>query len=206
MKQPNPYVELGVDRNATTGEIKAAFKAAAKTAHPDAGGTAEAFHRLTIATRVLLNPTLRRKFDETGHFDQPDPDNERANAIGLIEAFMQTIVGAYLAGTGGDPRLVDVLEEFRTRTRGEINGMANTIRQHELHMTIVKDIGARFNSNDPARPLERAFEFRAKQLSDAIENLKKAMHAREVAIELSRTYEFRHDQPFMSPYVFVQVG
>ncbi len=45
---------LGVGRNADADEILAAFRKAAKRAHPDLGGSDEAFRRVRTAADVLL--------------------------------------------------------------------------------------------------------------------------------------------------------
>lgn len=45
---------LGVPQNASTATIEAAFRARIRTAHPDAGGTAQETHRLTAARDLLL--------------------------------------------------------------------------------------------------------------------------------------------------------
>jgi len=47
------YKLLGVTRKATDKEIRRAFYKLAKTAHPDQGGNAEAFHQLMMAYQRL---------------------------------------------------------------------------------------------------------------------------------------------------------
>jgi hypothetical protein len=47
---------LPFDRGVTVAEIHRAFKRAAKTAHPDAGGNAQAFLELTAARDALMHP------------------------------------------------------------------------------------------------------------------------------------------------------
>ena len=47
---------LGVPRDADDRTIKKAFRKAAKTAHPDVGGTEEKMAALNEAYEVLINP------------------------------------------------------------------------------------------------------------------------------------------------------
>ncbi|AUS79653.1 molecular chaperone DnaJ [Actinoalloteichus sp. AHMU CJ021] len=57
------YELLGLSRDATTAEVKSAYRQLAKTMHPDAGGTAGAFRLLQDAYETLTDPLLRRQYD-----------------------------------------------------------------------------------------------------------------------------------------------
>jgi len=59
----DPYRLLGVATGASTAEIRAAYRRAAKRAHPDAGGDPLAFQRLQVAFEVLADPERRRQWD-----------------------------------------------------------------------------------------------------------------------------------------------
>jgi outer membrane protein assembly factor BamB len=59
----DPYALLGVDRNADDETIRRCFRRAAKDAHPDTGGDAEHFRRLSVALEVLLDPGRRAELD-----------------------------------------------------------------------------------------------------------------------------------------------
>ena len=63
----DPYVELGVDVDASRDEIVAAYRAAAKRLHPDArpgdAAAEERFKRVAAAYRVLGDPEARARFD-----------------------------------------------------------------------------------------------------------------------------------------------
>ena len=69
----NPYAILGVGKNATDGEIRAAFRRRAKETHPDMfNGSKEAeerFKEVVIAYNILSNPVSRRAYDTSG-FDE----------------------------------------------------------------------------------------------------------------------------------------
>jgi hypothetical protein len=50
----DPFATLGLTRGASGKEIRAAYRRAAKRAHPDQGGSAEAFRRVQAAAEILL--------------------------------------------------------------------------------------------------------------------------------------------------------
>lgn len=61
MRGPDDHYEvLGVKRSASIEEIRAAYRRAAKTAHPDQGGSSEAFQRVQRAAEVLLEAAQKR--------------------------------------------------------------------------------------------------------------------------------------------------
>eukprot|EP01055_Gregarina_sp_Pseudo9_P004115 Gregarina_sp_Pseudo_9__4114@NODE_425_length_2857_cov_75_667850_g402_i0_p1_GENE_NODE_425_length_2857_cov_75_667850_g402_i0NODE_425_length_2857_cov_75_667850_g402_i0_p1_ORF_typecomplete_len417_score96_41DnaJ_C/PF01556_18/8_6e53DnaJ/PF00226_31/6_7e24DnaJ_CXXCXGXG/PF00684_19/1_2e13AntiTRAP/PF15777_5/3_7AntiTRAP/PF15777_5/0_0028HypA/PF01155_19/2_5HypA/PF01155_19/1_9SerH/PF06873_11/9_5e02SerH/PF06873_11/3_4_NODE_425_length_2857_cov_75_667850_g402_i013682618 len=60
------YEALGVSKEATTDEIKKAFKKLAIKHHPDKGGDPEKFKEVCKAYEVLSDPEKRRNYDEYG--------------------------------------------------------------------------------------------------------------------------------------------
>ncbi|KZT38740.1 TPR-like protein [Sistotremastrum suecicum HHB10207 ss-3] len=62
-RQKDYYKVLGVARDADERTIKKAYKKAAKTAHPDKGGSEAKMAAVNEAYEVLSNPELRQRFD-----------------------------------------------------------------------------------------------------------------------------------------------
>lgn len=86
------YQVLRVAVTATEKEIKVAYRRAARAAHPDHGGDAATFRRVTAAYETLIDPQRRRAYDRSyaagtarnaadnePHFDAP-PAGSRASA------------------------------------------------------------------------------------------------------------------------------
>lgn len=81
------YQVLRIAVTATDKEVKVAYRKAARLAHPDQGGDAAAFRRITQAYETLIDPARRRAYDrsyargaagrgaeaasEEAHFDAP---------------------------------------------------------------------------------------------------------------------------------------
>lgn len=84
------YEILGVGRSASAAEIKAAYRAAVKTAHPDRGGDAHLFAALTEAFDVLSDPKEREFFDQHGQ-RRPKirPEAIRDVVIPIVNAYAQ---------------------------------------------------------------------------------------------------------------------
>jgi len=65
----NCYETLGVAADATAAEIRRAFKAASRRAHPDRGGSHEAQVKVNLAYEILSNPESRTRHDH--HWTPP---------------------------------------------------------------------------------------------------------------------------------------
>ncbi|WP_285726159.1 J domain-containing protein [Psychromicrobium xiongbiense] len=72
------YEVLGLAVTASEQEIKAAYRKAARATHPDHGGRAEDFRRVTEAYRVLGDPLLRAGYDAA--YARPQAQNRREGA------------------------------------------------------------------------------------------------------------------------------
>ena len=63
----DPYAVLGLTPQATSAEIKAAYRALVKCHHPDAGGDEERIVALNAAWEVLRDEQSRRRYDAAAH-------------------------------------------------------------------------------------------------------------------------------------------
>lgn len=75
----DPYITLGVDRDASTEDIKAAYRRVARRLHPDVNqsnpGAAVQFQDVTVAYELLLDPDRRRAYDSQAYKRQSGNDS-----------------------------------------------------------------------------------------------------------------------------------
>jgi molecular chaperone DnaJ len=125
------YIILGLERGATTGEIKRAYKRLARRYHPDINPgdqrAAAQFRQIADAYEALSDPDRRRHYDLTGSLGLADA---QPAAYGF-EGFDFTVsVSGAAASTFGD--LFADLREQRDRRREE----GGPARGADLHQTI----------------------------------------------------------------------
>ena len=80
----DPYLVLGVSRDATTSEIKAAYRQLVKLHHPDAGGDSERILALNAAWELLGDREKRRVYDQ--HHSSSADVREEARRRGVRNA------------------------------------------------------------------------------------------------------------------------
>ena len=127
---PRDYYEvLGVERAASDGEVKRAFRVLARELHPDVNShdpaAEEKFKEAAEAYEVLSDPERRRTYDTFGHQGLRSGGwAPRAEGFGSIQDLFETILGSDPFGrrgpaSGGDVaasieiELGDVLEGFQ---------------------------------------------------------------------------------------------
>lgn len=153
------YTILGVKRTAARKDIHKAYRKKAKTAHPDSGGSVEAFNELVVAYSVLTDDKRRTRYDETGEIDPPRPDNFDGGAIeiiaeklglvihaehdlatmdvgALIEQAIREDIAARKTSVAHQQRAGERLAKLRARTKRKAEGNDNLVARvldwHEL--------------------------------------------------------------------------
>lgn len=110
------YALLGVTQKATPKQLKAAYRSAARRAHPDAGGTTEAFHTIQAAYACLSDKDRRRRYDATGDESTTDVSAE----IGESVRFMLWALESVLASLRTPVKNADVCGMIRNALSHEI--------------------------------------------------------------------------------------
>jgi curved DNA-binding protein CbpA len=194
MQRPlDPYEELGVARDASAADVRGAFRKRAKTAHPDAGGSAEEFDRLRRAMTILIDPAKRERFNSTGNTDD-GPDNTRSNALQVIEKIMGDLVNGYL-NQGRDPRQMDVVVHMKQTINSEVKQHKEAIKKGEQVIAFLRDMGKRMTTNTKDDPLGLSMAAHVQNAERQKRALEDGIAARKLAIKIISHYSFRWDQP-----------
>lgn len=85
------YERLSVDRSAGREEIKAAYRAMAKTHHPDAGGDPDVFRAISEAYRILSDDNAREIYDRTGNANVGEEALRDKEARVVIQEFVESV-------------------------------------------------------------------------------------------------------------------
>lgn len=174
------YKILGVKRSAQHKDIHKAYRNKAKVAHPDGGGSEEAFNQLVVAYSVLSDQNRRARYDETGEVETPQPDNLEGGAIeiiaeklglvihaeqdlvaldvgALIEEAIREDIGTRKASVTHQKRAAERLSRLRARAKrtgeGEGDLVARVLDWHDLAIQ-----GQIKKHEGTIRHLERALE------------------------------------------------
>lgn len=107
----NPYEVLNIHRDASTLEVRAAYRRRAFATHPDRGGSTAEFEAVSRAHEVLTDPERRAKYDATGELDPGSADNVIGELLtGLSQIFNHAITA--LLSQMREPDTADLLAEM----------------------------------------------------------------------------------------------
>lgn len=217
MTDLDPYEQLGVQRDAGTATIRAAYRKKALDDHPDKGGDPEQWERTATALAVLTDPKRRQTYDETGSIGKENikPDNVRAAALQIVEQHMATLINAFPAGgyqPKDDPRKMDMMLRVRDMIWDEIREAENGIDGGKVHVQFLTDMRRRFRLKHPDKhpegdPIVRSFTAQIQRAEQQIAQLNEAIKARKLAVDIASDYEFEQDDPDpVSPYAWPTHG
>jgi len=115
----NLYQELELQPNCSQEDIKRQYRTLAHQHHPDRGGDAERFKRISIAYEVLSDTIRRAEYDRTGQFDQTR--NIRGSAIERLG----NMINHYVPDLNADAE--DLIVKMRMDIHQALNQLANNV-------------------------------------------------------------------------------
>jgi curved DNA-binding protein CbpA len=191
------YAELGVSREASVVEIRRAYRRRAKHAHPDAGGSPEAFERLQLAHDILTDPEKRRTYDETGAIDEPRADNMDAAALGIISQ----LLASFLDGDV-EPHEVDLRRRMIDQAREMLDGANKVIARSGRAAARARKLMGRFKTkaDSAPTPVEVMLQRQISQNEAAEAKHKFAKTAFVRAIEMLEAWDFDHERPMPADF------
>ncbi|MCX5495105.1 DnaJ domain-containing protein [Kaistia dalseonensis] len=187
------YEELGVRHDATPAAIDKAYRQKARKAHPDTGGSSEAFHKLSHAYAILSDADRRKAYDETGYEGEMAGENIADRAMAHIHELVSSVLESDLPFEGVD--LVTAIGDTLARQRAEIGA---AIRKLESQAKRADAMAKRFHRKSGQKGdnlIRAAIERRA---ADIRQNAERTRHQEAIfakAIDLIADYDFEHEAP-----------
>ncbi|WP_313612565.1 J domain-containing protein [Agrobacterium sp.] len=176
----DPYVLLGVARDADEAAVKAAYRKLVKNAHPDSGGDAEQFSNLQKAYDLLKDPVRRKVFDDTGYDPQlADPKDLK----GLL--MLETLVNEFILDER-EPGSFDPVAAMRRKLTDDILKSRFHILELERHRTRVRKHMDRLGKKPETDVLGSMLRARSQSIAEAIRNAEAQIEAIEQAYTISR--------------------
>jgi len=126
----DPYVVLGVARQASGEEIARAYRRAARASHPDGGGagSAERFQAVSDAYDVLRDPRRRAVYDRSHSLARPRTADARAGSVRYAAPGSQHLVLGRSAPSGLVPSRLSVGTIDEAQSVPERGGIVETLR------------------------------------------------------------------------------
>jgi curved DNA-binding protein CbpA len=180
----DPYETLGLARDADEQAIKAAWRKAAKTAHPDQGGDVEGFGRLQACYDLLKDPVRRKVYDNTGYDPQlADPRDLK----GIL--MLETLVNEFILDER-EPGSFDPLAAMRRKLSDDIVKSRFQNLELERHRARVRQHIDRLGRRPAADVLGSMLRTRSQSIADAIRSAEAQIEAIEQAYTMLEGYSY----------------
>lgn len=174
------YSELGVSKDASPEEIRAAYRRKARGMHPDRkGGEHDEMAQLNRAKSTLLDPVRRLTYDKTGQ-DRPKPVD--LNAREIVVDHCKMFLGADSEG--------DMLQAVRGGIAKNMLAMKDQVKK--IHITCTKS-RARLQRIKRKKKgesfLHTMLNFELSRLEQSLEQIREKISFHKRALELLDDYE-----------------
>jgi curved DNA-binding protein CbpA len=186
------YEELGVGRDATPAEIKAAHRRQAKDHHPDRGGDRSKFQAVQLAYDTLKDEDRRRRYDDTGQTagaERPDPAT--IHLAVLIDSLIDQLLGDGMPIETVDMRTIaiEACDEKLRAIRSEKGGA-------ERALSKARKLASRFKRKRKAKGpdlISSALERKQRDIQAAIAKYDDAIMIWQRGRELLESYTYKVD-------------
>ena len=185
----NPYDELGVGREATPEEIRAAYRRKAHVLHPDKGGGVDRFQELQRAYDLLSDPERRQQYDRTGFTGRQNPRHIQlvTQLVGLMEQIIDQVP---------DPTSVDLRHIAEQSIRNSQNAVREKLRQLQTQLRKSQRMLGRFQHKHNGENLfENMLRSKVRNLEQRIAAMQQEVSDGDTLIQLVADYDYRWDNP-----------
>jgi curved DNA-binding protein CbpA len=143
--KPDLYKALGLNRDADPAMVRAAYRRAAKKAHPDTGGSSEKFAIIKLAAETLGDAKRRKHYDATGEAEEAPVDITEAQACNFV---MEAISGVLNRAehVGRDFDKVDIVESALITINGKMAELKTAIKNVDAVVKKLEKVAARFHA------------------------------------------------------------
>ena len=187
------YAALDVPRTADAPTVRKAYRRAAKKAHPDAGGSREAFALIQLALDCLTDADRRAHYDRTGDAGQADAQTLDSTALQIITQVMWQAVTT-LVQQNQSPGQHDLIKAAKEHLHNETITLNAQLSDAEKTVAQARDLAARFT---PMKGHENMigplFETRARDAERVEKEIKNRIKIIERAQHIVADHTFRFD-------------
>ena len=178
------YKILGLPNDASSDEIKKAYRKLAKELHPDKGGDEDKFKELSVAYEILSDGERRERYDNGEDLEGIETEKDQAR---------RQIYKIFDEITGADGFLADFTDLFismKAEVNGKIQEMENDIEEVEAAIKKLESVAKRIK-----RP-EFLIEYTKNNISSNrthIEVIKGHINVSMLMIEILDDSEYEYD-------------
>lgn len=185
------YTLLGINPDATKGELVKAYRHAAKDTHPDREGDRERFEQVKHAYEVLKDDKRRAHYDATGETADPN-DKEFEEVIKQLSLCLAAAIGMY-ADQGVDPSQDDVVDAMQRVFTNQLQEYGKARQAFKKVLAAYRKTEGRFKTAESVNHLAGMVNAHIgtcqRKLAEVEANIKNT----KAAIEALRSYRYDYD-------------
>jgi curved DNA-binding protein CbpA len=188
----NLYATLGLDRAPapSPADVKRAYRAAAKRAHPDHGGSKEKFAAIVKARDVLSDAGRKAKYDRTGEIDENLIDSTEADALNKAMAAIDFVFTECMRRAMRAEE-VDVIADAVKRVKSDLMSLEAKGAQHRAAAADIRKMAKRFrNKGKGPNRISPMLESRALDAERNAEKLAGPVAVCKRAVEILNDHAF----------------
>lgn len=171
----NPWEILGLPKDASDKEIKKAFRDLAKEHHPDKGGDASVFAKVSRAFALIKTKEARKKFEK----DQGKPEKS-LNAMAMEVIVLKVMAGIQKSQDINSLKYKAIIKVAEAAFQDDLTAMREDHKHNRLQMSIMKDLKERFTYNG-----EEEENFIAHAIEDEIRGTKMVLKSIELQMRIA---------------------
>ena len=184
------YDDLGLGREADPDAIKAAYRAAAKSAHPDRGGDTERFDKIQRAYDVLSDVERRARYDQTGEVDDSPATAEEREAVTLLQGLIANVVFGKTDLTRND--VIGAALAAAQAARDQVAGKTAEVEANLARLAIARERLC-FAKPDGPDLIAGIFDHQEKELRQTLPRVARALRVHDRAMQMLKGYIYRVD-------------